>query len=111
MDSIALILTALMAGVGDPAEAAVRDAHKALMAQLRMLLAARADGEAALAGYVESPSRWEAALRSELAASGADKDEGLLTSARAIMSVADAPGWRMGKYTVQVDGGQRRPGG
>lgn len=111
MDPGVLILAALRAGAGDAAEAAVRDAHAALTAQLRMLLAGRAHGDAALAGYLESPHRWEDALRAELAAAGADKDEGLLTSARAVMSVADAQGWQMGKYTVQVTGGQQASGG
>jgi hypothetical protein len=111
MNPIALILTALTAGAKDTADAAVRDAHAALMAQLTMRLAGRADGEAALAGYAESPQRCEAALRAELAAVGADADQGLLTSARAVMSVADAPGWRAGKYTVEVPGGRGRPGG
>jgi hypothetical protein len=111
MEPIALILAALTAGAGDTADAAVRDSHAALMAQLRMLLAGRTDGEAALAGYEGSPDRWEAALGAELAAAGADRDEGVLTSARAVMSVADAAGWRAGKYAVQVDHGHGRPGG
>jgi hypothetical protein len=99
-----LILAALRAGAGDTAEAAVRDAHAALTEQLRMLLAGRAHGEAALTGYVASPRKWGDALRTELAAAGAAQDEGLLTSARAVMSVADAQGWQMGKYTVEADG-------
>jgi hypothetical protein len=74
------------------------------MAQLRMRLAGRSDGEAALARYEESAQGWEAALGAELAAAGADRDEGILTEAEAVMSVADAPGWRAGKYTVQMPG-------
>jgi hypothetical protein len=46
MHPIALILAALAAGAEDTAEAPVRDAHAALMAQLRMRLADCADGEA-----------------------------------------------------------------
>jgi hypothetical protein len=111
MDPIALILAALVAGAEDMAAAPVRDAHAALLAQLRMRLASRADGEAALARYEESAQGWEAALGAELAAAGAAGDEGLLTEAQAVMSVADAPGWRAGKYTVQEHGGQERPGG
>lgn len=100
MDPIGLILAALAAGAGDTADAAVRDAHAALLAQLKILLADRADGEAALAGYAQSAQGSEARLRTELAAVGADADEGLLTSARAVMSVADAPGWQADKYAV-----------
>jgi hypothetical protein len=111
MDPVALILAALAAGAGDTAAAPVKDAHAALMAQLRMRLADRADGEAALARYEESAPGWEAALGAELAAAGADTDEGLLAEAQAVMSVADAPGWRAGKYTAQTPGGQARPDG
>lgn len=100
MDPIALILAALAAGAGDTASPPVRDAHAALMAQLRMRFAGRADGEAALARYEESAPGWEAALAAELAAAGADEDEGLRTEAQAVMSVADAPGWQAGKYTI-----------
>jgi hypothetical protein len=104
MDPIALIMAALAAGAGHTAAAPVRDAHAALMAQLRMRLAGRADGEAALARYEESAQGWEAALGAELAAAGADRDKGILTEAEAVMSVADAPGWRAGKYTVEMPG-------
>ena len=109
MEPIALILAAVTAGAEDAA-APVRDAHAALMAQLRMRFAGRAAGEAALARYEESEPGWEAALGAELAASGADADEGLLAEAQAVMSVADAPGWRAGKYSIQGHGGQDRPG-
>lgn len=109
MDPIALILAALAAAAGDTAAAPVRDAHAALMAQLRMRLAGQAGGEAALASYERSAQGWEATLGAELAAAGADRDKGLLTEAQAVMSVADAPGWRAGKYTIQLPGGQERP--
>lgn len=109
MDPITLILAALAAGTGNTTPA-VRDAHAALMAQLRMRFAGRADGEAALAKYEESAQGWEAALRAELAAAGAGEDEGLLAAGQAVMSVADAPGWRAGKYAIGVHGGQERPG-
>jgi hypothetical protein len=111
MDPIALILAALAAGAEDTTAAPVRDAHAGLVAQLRMRLAGHADGEAALASYERSAQGWEAALGAQLAAAGADGDEGLLTTAEAVMSVADAPGWRAGKYTVHGPGGQGRPGG
>lgn len=111
MDPIELILAALATGAEDTAAAPVRDAHAALMAQLRMRLTGRADGEIAMARYQESAPGWQAALEAELAAAGAEEDEGLLTEAQAVMSVADAPGWRAGKYTVQRPDGQERPGG
>ena len=109
MDSMGLLMAALQAGAGDTAESAVRDAHEALLAQLRMRLAGRSDGEAALAGFAAYPDSGEDALRAELAAAGADGDEDLLTSARAVLSVADAPGWRAGKYTDHAPGDQAHP--
>ena len=81
MDRTALILAALAARAGDTAPE-VRDAQAALMAQLRMRFAGRANGEAALASYEESAPGWEAALGAELAAAGADGDEGPLVADR-----------------------------
>jgi len=97
MDRTALILAALAARAGDTAPE-VRDAQAALMAQLRMRFAGRAKGEAALASYEESAPGWEAAL-------GRSWLRPVLTEMRArwwqtVMSVADAPGWRAGKYTI-----------
>jgi hypothetical protein len=110
MDPVTLILTALAAGAAagakDTASTAVKDAYAGLKAKIKTLLSRRKDGELVLARYEESPRTWEAPLASELAAAGADKDEGLVTAAQAVLSMADEPGWRAGKYTVQIHGGQ-----
>jgi hypothetical protein len=52
------------------------------------------DAELLLARYEESPQPGEGQLAAELAEAGADVDEGLLTAAQAVMSIADEPGWR-----------------
>lgn len=109
MDPVTLILTALAAGaaatVGDTASGPVQDAYAGLMAQLRTRLADRQDGERLLARYHEAPQALQGQLAAELAAAGAGRDEGLVTAAQAVMSVADAPGWRAGKYTTEAGGG------
>jgi hypothetical protein len=99
MDPVTLILTALTAGAKDTASSPVKDAYAGLMAELKTRLAGR-DGERVLARYQENPQTWESQLAAELTAAGADRDEGLVTSAQALMSVADEPGWRAGKYTA-----------
>lgn len=109
MDPVMLILTALAAGAaataGDTASGPVQDAYAGLAAQLRTRLAGREDGEQLLARYERAPQAWQGQLAAELAAAGAGSDEGLVTAAQAVMSVADAPGWRAGKYTTEADGG------
>jgi len=110
MDPVTLILNALVAGVAagakDTASMAISDAYAGLKAKLKTLLANRKDGQLVLARYEESPQTWEVPLSAELAAAGADEDEGLVRAAQAVLSVADEPGWRAGKYTIQVSGGQ-----
>lgn len=109
MDPVTLILTALAAGAtataAETASAPVKDAHAGLKAQLRTRLAGREKGERALARYATAPQAWEGRLTAELAAVDAGRDEGVVTAAQAVMSVADAPGWRAGKYTIEVHGG------
>jgi hypothetical protein len=99
MEPVTLILTALAAGASDTASPAVKDAHAGLKAELRTRLEGR-EGEEAVARYEDAPQTWESRLAAELAAAGADRDEGLVRSAQALLSVADEPGWRAGKYAV-----------
>src|SRR5215831_15356029 len=110
MDPVTLILTALVAGAAagakDTAAAAIKDAYTGLKAKVTARLARRKDGALVLARYEESPRAWEGPLSAELAAAGAGEDAGLVAAAQAVLAVADEPGWRAGKYTVQVSGGQ-----
>jgi hypothetical protein len=100
MDPVALILTALTAGAKDTASPPVRDAYAGLKAELATRLAGR-DGEVLLSRYEADPRAGRSELATELAAAGAAGDDGLVRSAQALLSVADEPGWRAGKYTVQ----------
>src|SRR5581483_5549897 len=99
MEAIELIVTALRTGAAtvadDTASAPVRDAYAALTAQLRTRLT---DGETMLATWEDSPQTDETELAAALTAAGADRDRGVLTAAQAVMSVADEPGWRAGRY-------------
>jgi hypothetical protein len=115
MDPVTLILTALAAGAAARADDTeswpVKDAYAGLTGQLRTRLAGREDGELMLARYEQAPQEWQGQLAAELAAAGADQDDGLVTAAQAVMSVADAPGWRAGRYSVQARRGQDVPAG
>jgi hypothetical protein len=113
MDPVTLILTALAAGAAaradDTASWPVRDAYAGLTGQLMTRLASWEDGELTLARYEQAPEKWQGQLAAELAAAGADQDDGVVIAAQAVMSVADAPGWRSGNYSVQARGGQGGP--
>ena len=111
MDPVRLILTALAAGAEDTGSAAVRDACAGLRERLNTLLAGRGDAERMLARYSESGQAGEDQLAAELAAAGAGDEEGVLSAAQAVLSVADEEGWRAGRYTVEAHGGGSAQGG
>jgi hypothetical protein len=108
MDPVKLIVTALAAGAGlglkDAASSAVKDAYESLKALAGKRLAGRRDGGLVLARYAQAPETWEGVLAAELAAAGAgdDDDTDLVAAAQALMRLVDAPGWRAGKYVVDV---------
>lgn len=110
MDPVTLILTALGAGAAlgakDTASAAVKDAYEGLKAQVKKRFEGRPDGELVLARYEEAPGSWKGPIAAELTAAGADADVDLVAAAQALMTLVDEAGTRVGKYNVQVHGGQ-----
>src|SRR5262245_56290672 len=101
MDSVTLILTALVAGaalgVKDTASAAVTDAYQGLKALVRRKLAGRKDGERVLARHEQDPQIWDKPLAGELTAAGAGEDANLVAAAQQLMQLVDAAGSAAGK--------------
>ena len=114
MDPITLIITALAAGAAsgaiDGLKDTAKDAATALYARLRGLahnrVAARPDGDRALARFETSPVTWKPVLTEELTESGAADDAELLAAAKALMELVDQAGAKAGKYKVTITGSQ-----
>lgn len=110
MDPVTLIVTALAAGaalgVTDTASSAVKDAYAGLKALVTKRLGGRPEAELGLTKHELAPETWQAQLRAQLDGSGADRDLDLIAAARALMSLLDEAGARVGKYTVDVRGAQ-----
>jgi hypothetical protein len=110
MDPVTLIVTALAAGAAlglkDTASSAIKEAYGALKALVKKRLAGRPDGEMVLEAHEQAPTKWQTTLETELTAAGARSDAELLVAAEVLMSLADAAGYRAGKYSVDVRGSQ-----
>ncbi|MER7705854.1 hypothetical protein ABTX81_23540 [Kitasatospora sp. NPDC097605] len=102
MAGVELVMAALAAGASagltDTASSAVRDAYSALREKVRRRLPAHA-AEVLDAEQVE-PDAWEARLRAELTASGADRDRELLAAAEALLTLVGSAA----KYQVDARG-------
>jgi hypothetical protein len=110
MDPISLIIAALaagaIAGVKDTASQAVTDAYTGLKSLLRRRFAGNQQAEAALDQAERQPGSDQAPLAEHLRAAGADSDEELIRTARALLEQADPAGASAGKYNVRITGGK-----
>lgn len=110
MDPISLIIAALaagaMAGVKDTASQAVTDAYTRLKALLHRRVAGNGPAESALDQAEQQPGSDQAPLAGHLRAAGADHDEELIRTARALLEQADPAGAAAGKYNVRITGGK-----
>jgi hypothetical protein len=93
-------------GLKDSASSAVADAYTALKALVAKKLDNRPGADVVLARHEEDPAIWRAPLLNELKKAGADRDEGLLSAAQALLALVDGAGTRTGKYVVDVRGSQ-----
>ncbi|MET9428958.1 MULTISPECIES: hypothetical protein [unclassified Streptomyces] len=102
MTEVDLVVAALAAGASaglvDTASTAVRDAYGALREAVRRRMSAR--GEEVLDAEQVEPEVWEARLREELIASGADRDRELLAAAQNLWALVRPEG----KYHVDTRG-------
>ncbi|MFG3054178.1 hypothetical protein ACGFZP_24925 [Kitasatospora sp. NPDC048239] len=110
MTGVELVTAALAAGASagltDTASSAVRDAYGTLREAVRRRVSA--PGEEALDAGPAEPEAWEARLREELTASGADLDQELLAAAEALLALVGPRGrYRSGprgRYQVDARG-------
>ena len=96
--SEAALAAGASAGLTGSASTAVQDAYKGLRDALRRRLAGRPEAEGALDAEEVDPNVWQARLGEDIVASGADRDDDVLDSARRLLELID-PGAR---YTVDA---------
>lgn len=112
MDSVTLIVSAVVAGLTaaatDVTKTAVKDAYDLFMSRLKKKVAGKEEAQAALAGVEKKPESAgrQAVLKEELAALEVTKDEELLRLAQAVMEKLDEPGAQTGKYNIHITGSQ-----
>lgn len=102
MESVTLIVKALVAGAAaalqDGVKDPVKDGYRRLRDAVKQRLAGRPDGQLALEGYEEAPRKWEGALKNELADAGAADDTDLIEAAQALLSMVDEEGAHAPSY-------------
>ncbi len=106
MDPVALIVTALAAGVASALQDDAKGVVKAAFARLRTLvkerLAGRPGGEFVLTQHEQAPDIYEKPLEYELKESGAAADSALISAAQELMKLLDGQGTAAGKHVVSV---------
>ena len=124
MEPISLILAALLAGtstgIGNVTATAIKDSYDALRAALKRKLASEPEAEAAIDDYPVDQDRYEELLRTALWRAGADRDNDIISAARAIVgavnpqalarfnvSIADSENIQVGDGNVQVNFSRR----
>ncbi|NUK02571.1 hypothetical protein HRW23_29335 [Streptomyces lunaelactis] len=107
MTGVELVVAALAAGASagltDTASSAIRDTYAGLREAVRRRLAARGEGSARIleASEVE-PGVWQAQLSEVLSASGADRDEEILATARSLLRDLGVAGSYAGANVVDA---------
>lgn len=115
MDPVTVVVAALGAGAvkgsGSTAGQGLRDAYAALGDLLVTRFAAHRSAQVALSQHATDPLTWQAVLTQELRRTHAAQDTEVLSAAQHLLSLADRPGTRMGKYAVDVRAAQVAPHG
>ena len=110
MDPLSLIVAALVAGASaamkDSAGDAVKTAYAGLKSLLKRKFGGNAFAESVLDKHEENPATWAEPLRDQLVEAGAPDDEQIVAAAAALLERADPHGAQVGKYNVQISGGQ-----
>jgi hypothetical protein len=110
VEPVTLIVAALAAGalkgVGETATAAVKDAYQELRRRVAARFAGNPTAELVLAEHEADPDAYEKALAKQVTESGAVTDQEVIAAAQRLMAIVDEAGSRIGKYVVDVHGGQ-----
>ncbi len=108
MDSITLILTALVSGatasVKDTASQAVKDTYNGLKTLIHNKIAGKPTAEIALAEYEKKPEVWKAPLAEGLKEAGIVQDKAIIEEAEKLMKLIQPQQAAQGKYNVQITG-------
>lgn len=101
-----MILAALAAGAGagvsDSAKALVVDAYADLRDLLRQRLAGSNRVVGAIEGLEDASGEWRVELSAALVEADADRDEEVLSAARAILSSVDSGGMGASRYLADL---------
>jgi hypothetical protein len=93
MEPISLILAALLAGmstgIGSVTADAIKGSYEGLRRALKRKLASEPGAEAVIDGYLADQDMYEDQLRRALWKAGADRDDDIISTARAIVAAVD----------------------
>lgn len=108
MDSISLILTALVAGTAKTAGSVVQDTYEGLKALIKRKFEnqGKSGSVTILDKYEQKPEKTKALLEDELTEVGADKDEEIIKLAQKLMEQLNTQESAEGKFSVQISGGK-----
>jgi len=110
MEPVTLLVSALaagaLAGAGETAATAVKDAYLALKSAVVAKFAGKPAAEVVLAEHAEDPQTYEKPLAKQLQQAGADTDPRIVELAEALLKVMAEKGSLPGKYAVTLDNAQ-----
>lgn len=108
MDSISLILTALVAGAAKTAGSVAQDTYEGLKALIKRKFESQGKSGSVtiLDKYEQKPEKTKALLEDELTEVGADQDEEIIKLAQNLMEQLSPQEAAEGKFSVQISGGK-----
>ncbi|MDJ0707928.1 MAG: hypothetical protein QNJ46_32030 [Leptolyngbyaceae cyanobacterium MO_188.B28] len=104
MESISLIITALVAGAAKSAGDAVPDAYNSLKALIKHKFADEPKAKMVLEEHETDPETYAAPLKKKLAEAGADKDQEIIKAAQKLLKQVNPEESATGKYKVEFQG-------
>jgi hypothetical protein len=108
MDTITLILTALMVGAAattkEKASIVAQDAYYGLKALIRRKFEGKTAAVIALIEYEKEPEIWKAPLEKELKETGSGEDQEIIAVAQKLLALIQPEQAAMGKYNVKITG-------
>jgi len=104
MDPFTLIISALVAGVANTANQAVKDAYNGLKALLLRKFADKPKAQETLADHEQDPETYEKPLKKALTEAHIEEDQAILEAAQKVMTLVQPQQAAMGKYNVQNTG-------
>ena len=104
MDSIALIITALVAGAAKASGDIAPDAYNVLKALIQRKFSGKPKAEMILEEHSKDPETYEAPMKKELAEARADKDKEIITTAQKLLEQLDPQNSALGKYKIEFQG-------